>query len=80
MDVNKFISENPTDGEFVPYYYWDSVNKKLSVYLKPDEYFVENLTNDIEVFKSLEDKENQIVGCRLDLGGKFIQVQPDDFK
>lgn len=80
MNVNNFISEDIVEGKFVPYYCWDSFNKKLSIHLEPDEYFVENTTNDIEVFKSLENKQNKIVGCRLNLGGKFIQVQQDDFK
>lgn len=78
MNIEKFIEENSSKGQFVPYTYWDSCLKKLSVYLKDEEHVVEFANEEIEVFKSLTTDE--IVGCRLNLSGKFIQVQQDDFK
>lgn len=78
MNVDKFLKENPIQGEFVPYTHWDSCLKKLSIYLKDEEYNVEFVNEEIEIFKSLENDE--IVGCRLNLSGRFIQVQQDDFK
>lgn len=82
MDVDDYLSQNLTKGEFVPYTHWDAFEKTLSIHFAPDEYYAETVTDDIDLFKSLEEskEKSKIVGCRLRLGGKFIQVQQDDFK
>lgn len=82
MDVDDYLSKNLPEGNFVPYTYWDSLQKTLSVHLAPDEYYVEKINEDIDVFKSFEESQGdgKIVGCRLKLGGKFIEVQQDDLK
>ena len=82
VKADVYLLKNPVRGDFTPYTMWDSCQKTLSVYLAPDEFFVETLNDQIDVFKSLEKsgEENKIVGCRLKLGGRFIELQQDDFK
>lgn len=77
-DDLKIKENSDLPNKFIPYTFWDSCTKKLSVYLKDEEYYVESTNDEIEIFKSF--KDNNPVGCRLDLSGKFIQVQQDDFK
>jgi hypothetical protein len=78
MSVEKFLIENIPKGDFKPYTYFDPAEITLSVYFKNDEYYVENINEEMDVFKSFEFEE--IVGCRLYLDGKFIRIIPDDFK
>jgi hypothetical protein len=79
MDITKFLTENASKGSFKPYTYFDLMQNTLSVYLKDEDYYVEKLDEDMDLFKSFVNKE-EIVGCRLYLDGKFIRIIPDDFK
>lgn len=60
-DLETFLKENPCAKEFTPYCHED--NGIITIYLKDDPDYSEQLADQVVLFRSIE--TNEIIGCKI---------------
>ena len=61
--VDEYLAANPIIGAFKPYCVFSRQDDTLTTYFTGDEYFSQQLTAHITIFRSMS--TDDIIGCRI---------------